>query len=251
MNSSELNFCQISLADFRGDGPLRCAWGECPARPVLRDNDVHLWLANLDQAGWRPDAVPPVLSEDEKARAARFHFERDRCRYIARRAILRQIVGQYLQKVPGEIVFTQNSFGKPELASGAGDGALQFNLSTSEDRALYGFTQRRRIGIDVEKIRQDFNWAEIAGRFFHPREAGSIGESTESDRVDTFFAYWTLKEAFVKARGVGLQRPLPEFDLTPVMRAGRKEFTDADGSKWLCASLRPGEPLVAGLVVAS
>lgn len=247
MNLSELNFCRILPSDFRGRGPIQCAWRERPAKPVLRPDDVHLWLANLDQEGWRPDALQHALSEAERARAARFHFERDRNRYIARRAILRQIVGDYLQKTPGEIEFPENSFGKPELAG----GALQFNLSTSGEWVLYGFTQRRRTGIDIEKVRPDFDGEEIASRFFHPREANCIGESPTSDRVDAFFAYWTLKEAFVKAHGVGLQRPLLEFDFTPVIRDGRKEFTDTDGSKWLCTTLRPGEPLVGGLVVES
>ena len=250
MNLSELSFCQISLSDFRSDGPIQCAWRKRPAGSVLRDDDVHLWLANVDLEGWRPDALQRVLSDEEKARAARFHFERDRNRYITRRALLRQLVGEYLQQAPGEIRFTENPFGKPELA-GEVVGALQFNLSTSGEWAMYGFTRRRRNGIDIEKIRQGFNWEEIAGRFFHPREAGFIGESPEADRVDKFFTYWTLKEAFVKAHGVGLQRPLVEFDFTLLVREGRKEFTDADGSKWLCAALRPGAGLVAGLVVES
>lgn len=250
MNLSELSFCQISLSDFRSGGPIQCAWRERPAGSVLRDDEVHLWLANVELEDRRPDVLQRVLSEEERVRAAGFRFERDRNRYIARRALLRQLVGECLHEAPGEIRFTENPFGKPELASGTGS-ALQFNLSTSGEWAMYGFTRRRRIGIDIEKIRQDFNWKEIAGRFFHPREASDIGESPETGRVDAFFAYWTLKEAFVKAHGVGLQRPLVEFNFTPLVREGRKEFADADGSKWLCTSLRRGAGLVAGLVVES
>ncbi|HUI06205.1 MAG TPA: 4'-phosphopantetheinyl transferase superfamily protein [Verrucomicrobiae bacterium] len=242
-----LRFNRMTLSDLRRGAPIRCPWRECPGDPVLRDDDVHLWLANLDQE----NQGPQVLQEAEKTRAARFHFERDRSRYIARRVILREIVGSYLSEDPREIEFAENPFGKPELARRPGAGTFQFNLSTTGEWAMYSFTGRRRTGIDIEKIRPDFGGEEIANRFFHPREASCIGESTESDRVEVFFTYWTLKEAFVKAHGVGLQRPLVEFDFTPLVRERQSEFTDTDGSKWLCSTLRPGESLVAGLVVES
>ena len=250
MNLSELNFCQVALGDLHGGGPIQCAWRAGPVKTVLQEDAVHLWLANLVTEGWHPEASQQLLSEDERARAARFRFERDRNRYVARRALLRQVVGQYLQQAPGEIYFGENSCGKPELTSEA-SRTLQFNLSTSGEWAMYGFVRRHRLGVDIEKIRRDFNWEEIVNRFFHPQEASCIGESLASERVGVFFTYWTLKEAFVKAHGVGLQRPLVEFDFTPLVRDGRKEFTDTDGSKWLCASLRPGVELAAGLVVES
>ena len=251
MSFSDLGFSRISLSDFRNDTPIEFIWRECVAQPAFQRDDVHIWLVNTDRASWQPDVLRQVLSEDEKARAARFYFEDDRSRYIVRRAVLRRLIGQYLQKGPGEIEFTQNSFGKPELATTAGDPGFRFNLSASGEWAIGVFTHRRTVGIDIEKVRQDLDWAEIAARFFHPREVECINELPGSERVGAFFRYWTMKEAFIKARGAGLQRSLLEIDFTPVVRAGEKSYSDTDGMEWLCASFIPGERLVAALVVQS
>ena len=236
------------MSHFHGGGALQDPWQKRPADVALGDDEVHLCLANVELMESQPDVLWRVLSEGERARADGFHFERDRQRYVARRALLRQLAGEYLQMAPDKIGFTENPFGKPELVSEVGV-ALQFNLSTSGEWVLYGFNRRRKIGVDIEKIRSDFNWSEIAARYFHPHEGSDIGELPESERVGAFFTYWTLKEAFLKAHGVGLQRPLVEFDFATVVREGKKQFTDTDGSKWLCTSLKPGAGLVAGLVI--
>jgi 4'-phosphopantetheinyl transferase len=248
MNSFETTFCKISLSDFHGSCALQDAWQKRPAAAALGDDEVHLWLANVELVELSPDVLLRVLSEEERTRAAGFHFDRDRHRYVARRALLRQLIGEYLQKAPDEIGFAENSFGKSELAGETGV-ELQFNLSTSAEWVIYGFNRQRKIGVDIEKVRPEFNWSEIAAKFFHPREGSDIGKLPESEQVGAFFTYWTLKEAFLKAHGVGLQRPLVEFDFTPVVREGKKQFTDTDGSEWLCTSLRPGAGLAAGLVI--
>jgi 4'-phosphopantetheinyl transferase len=251
MNSSDLRFCPISLNDLRGNAPVQLIWNECTAKPALRPDEVHLWLTNMDRASWQPDALQHVLNENERLRATKFHFDADRNRFIVRRAILRQIISQYLGKIPGKIEFTENSFGKPALAIASGEPALQFNLTASGEWVIGAFTTSRRLGVDIEKVRQDLSWAEIAGQFFHSQEVKCIGELPEPERVAAFFRHWTMKEAFIKARGVGLERSLLEIDFTAVIRGGQKDYADADGSKWLCLSFSPGEGLVAGLVVES
>ena len=251
MNSPDLGFCRISLKDLRGDAPVQLVWRECTTKPMLQTEEVHLWLTNADRTSWKPDALQNVLNEKERLRATRFHFDADRNRFIVRRAILRQIIGQYLGKVPGVIEFAENSFGKPTLAGESGELPLHFNLSTSGEWVISAFAMQRRIGVDVEKCRQDFNWAEIAGQFFHAQEMKSISESPELERVQSFFKHWTMKEAFIKARGVGLERSLLELDFTAVVREKQMSYAAADGSKWLCLSFAPGDGLVAGLVVES
>jgi 4'-phosphopantetheinyl transferase len=215
--------------------------------PVLQTDDIHLWLTNVDLENWPLHELRRVLSDEERTRSTKFHFEADRNRYIVRRAILRQLTGQYLEKTPSAIEFSRNAFGKPELAQG--DPALQFNLSTSAEWVMLAFARHRKTGVDIEKVRQDLDWREIASHFFHAREVECIGGLPEAERLDTFFTYWTMKEAFIKAHGVGLKRSLLEIDFTPVVRAGQKSYVDADRSKWLCGSFRPSEQLVAGLVV--
>jgi 4'-phosphopantetheinyl transferase len=247
MSISSLNFCRISLDDLRGDAPVRFIWQKGGATPVLRTDDIHLWLTNVDRGNWPLDELQRVLSDEERTRSKKFRFEVDQNRYIVRHAVLRQLTGQYLEKAPSEIEFNLNSFGKPEMASG--NTALQFNLSTSAEWVMLAFTRHRKTGVDIEKVRQDLDWREVASHFFHAREVECIGGLPERERLDTFFTCWTMKEAFIKARGVGLQRSLLEIDFTPVVRAGEKSYVDADRSKWFCVSFRPGEQLVAGLVV--
>jgi 4'-phosphopantetheinyl transferase len=249
MNPSDLRFCRISLNDLSGDAPVQFTWQESTSKPVLEANEVHLLLTNLDRASWQPDTLQHVLSEKECLQAKKFHFDADRNRFIVRRAILRQVLGQYLGKTPGQIEFSENSFGKPALANASGEFTLQFNLSASGEWAMGAFTARCRLGVDIEKVRQDLSWTEIAGQFFHPQEVKCIGELPEPERLAAFFKHWTMKEAFIKARGVGLDRSLLEIDFTPIIRDGKGRYTDVDGSNWLCASFDSGESLIAGLVV--
>jgi len=246
-NVPELKFCSLALRDFRDGTPIPVTWHEKKSAPALGKDDVHIWLANCGQGGGKPD----VLSDDERSRAAKFRFDRDRDRYTARRAILRQLVGQYLKTKPSGIEFAYNELGKPEILQTSADGGLQFNLSKSGEMAAYAFTLRRRIGIDIETIRPQMDWMEIAERFFHSQEISMLREVPESDRSELFFSYWTMKEAYLKARGVGLQQPLLQMDFAAVVNKGKSVFTDTDGSRWLCGSFRPGEEIIGALVLES
>ena len=250
-NQSSLSFCHVFMPRLQEDAPPRLNWSICPPHPVLGPDEVHLWLGDADQAAWQPATRQHVLSDEEKARAARFRFDRDRDRFIVRHALLREIIAQYLSLEPARIQLAVNARGKPELMGDASMRELQFNLSTSGPVVLYGFTRRRQIGIDVEQVRREVNWMEIAAEFFHPEEVRCLRGSPEAGREELFFAHWTMKEAFVKARGLGLQRPLLETDFTAIVRQGRGVLTDADGSAWLCASLRPGNHLLGALVLQS
>jgi 4'-phosphopantetheinyl transferase len=251
MNLSDLSFCAVSLAEIRAGTPVAFTWQQCPARPVLQPDSVHLWAADLDNGGWQMDTLRTVLSREERAQSGRFHFEPDRNRFTVRRAILRQIIGEYLKTDPAGIEFAYGALGKPVLATAAGQPALEFNLSSSGPAAVYAFTQRRRIGVDIEVIRRNFDWMEVAGQFFHPREVSCIREMPGPGQVELFFTYWTMKEAYIKARGAGLQRPLLEMDLTMVVSKGQRTLTDDDGARWVGANFRVDDSSIAALVVAS
>src|SRR5207245_9098248 len=132
----------------------------------------------------------------------------DRHHYIAVRELLRSILCKYLAKEPGQLRFSYNPYGKPELASPADSGALRFNLAHSRGLALYAFTRRRQIGIDVEMIRPDFATEEIAARFFSPAEIAVLRSLPRELQPLAFFSCCTRQEAFIKARGMGLSLPL-------------------------------------------
>jgi len=247
MNLCDLSFCRLCVRDFRRDAPLRCLWKTCKTMTFLTADKVHLWLVDLDSV--EPiEACRSVLSEEEQARAATFRFDHDREHFITRRAILRRLVGEYRGIAPAKIEFRNDPHGKPHVGTREGC-TLQFNLTSTDRWAMYAFALDRRVGIDVEKVRPSVDWEEIASRFFHMNELAAIRQVAEKLRSAEFFSYWTMKEAFIKARGTGLDRSLLQSDLTSVVRDGRKEFIDSDDAKWFCTPIALDSDLKAALVL--
>jgi 4'-phosphopantetheinyl transferase len=162
------------------------------------------------------DAGPLVglLSADERARAARFAFERERRRYIVARARLRQLLSERLGTAPEALQFVYQSHGKPALARGPGQRDLRFNLSHCGEVAAYAFAEGRAVGVDIEQVRELPDADDIAMRFFSRRERGAYLRLPRRERPQGFFNCWTRKEAFIKALGEGLSHPLDTFDVS-------------------------------------
>lgn len=171
--------------------------------------DIDLWVWPLDVEGDERGRLHALLSEDEKARAARFVFERDRHRFIVARGRLRGVLAGVLGTKPSALRFDYAAHGKPSLA---GVDGLHFNLSHSEALAALGVTRGPEIGVDVEHVRPLKE--DIAARFFSERETATLRGLPESEQVDAFFRCWTRKEAIVKAIGEGLSHSLDSFDVT-------------------------------------
>jgi 4'-phosphopantetheinyl transferase len=184
------------------------------ARLTLGANEVDVWRAELEVGPAELCRLRATLSPDELARAARFHFSRDQRRFIAGRGILRDVLARYLERSPVEIHFSYGAFGKPSLAPYcAGDG-LRFNLSHSDNVALYAVARVREVGIDLERIEPGFTEDGIAEKFFSRKEVACLRSLPADTRPHAFFNCWTRKEAYVKARGAGLQIPLDSFDVS-------------------------------------
>ena len=128
------------------------SWARSAREMSASAGEVHLWKASLDQPESVLDALAASLSADERRRAERFHFVRDRRRFIAARGVLRDILGRYLRVPAGSVNLVTMEHGKPELADRTGNG-LQFNLSHSHDLAVYAITCRRKVGVDIERVR--------------------------------------------------------------------------------------------------
>jgi 4'-phosphopantetheinyl transferase len=191
---------------------------EPPAEAV-----VEAWWADLDAVQEEPRTVDATLSEDERARMARFRFEDDRRRYGVRHLLLRRLLARYVDQPPEALRFTSNAYGKPALAG----ATLRFNASSSGRLALYVVARDREVGCDVERRRSGFAGDEVARQFFSPAEIEALTALGPGRRLAAFFDCWTRKEAYVKARGLGLSLPLDSFDvsLTPgetpaLLRAG-------------------------------
>jgi 4'-phosphopantetheinyl transferase len=186
-----------------------------------------------------------VLSPDEISRAERFHFEKDRLHFIRCRTALRFLLGDYLKFPPNEVRFEYLRGGKPHLVPEQNPEVLQFNVSHSAGMALIAVCGEHRMGVDVERIREDVDTAALAQRFFSLRERTGLGTLPAQLRVRGFFACWTRKEAFLKATGEGLAFPLADFSVTTHPdNDPRLEGIKGDmraGDKWLLADVDVGD----------
>lgn len=194
-----------------------------------------------------------TLAADERDRANRFVRERDRVRFVISRGLLRAILGRYLARDPRCLRFDYNPFGKPMLSTGSGLPAIRFNVSHSDEMALYAVASGREIGVDIERIQSDFSTDDVALRFFSRQEIATFRALPASCRVEAFFACWTRKEAYLKARGNGLALPLDSFDvsLTPGRPAALLNVHDdaVEATRWSLRELFPGPDHVAALAV--
>jgi|GEM_PF-134532 len=190
------------------------SWLLPPETLLLGSDAVHVWCASLNLGPSRIQALERTLSTDERERASRFHFHRDRECFIASRGILRFILGRYLDREPADLRFFYNAYGKPALTEEMTDG-LRFNLSHSAGLALYAVAQNREVGIDLEWIRPSLAREQIAERVFSAAEVAALRSLPDQLQAEGFFTYWTLKEAFTKAKGEGLTLPLDGFEVSP------------------------------------
>lgn len=220
------------------------AWQSAPESLTLASGEVHVWRARLDLD---PAALMPMierLSLDELARAERFHSSVHRNRFIAAHGNLRVLLARYLGTLPGSLIFSLNAHGKPSLMPVDGAADLRFNLSHSQDAAVFAFALGREVGVDLERIRPSKNERALAKRFFSPSEVGALESLPESEQLRAFFRCWTRKEAYIKARGGGLTIGLTSFSVSLATRA--KEILPivchdgSDSGQWWLRAFDPG-----------
>ena len=194
------------------------------------------------------------LSSEEQLRAGRFVFERDCRRFVIGRVRLRELLAERLNERPEAIELTYGPRGKPALAPRLAKSGLHFNLSHAEDVAVYAFAFGLEVGVDVEAVRELRDADEIAKRFFSRHERGAYFALDPHDRLQGFFNCWTRKEAFIKAVGDGLFRPLDSFDVSvaPGIPAEILRVGDTPGERcgWQIESFSPAPGFVAAVVSA-
>jgi 4'-phosphopantetheinyl transferase len=197
------------------DRPEVCARHGPRQDLFLGSQDVHAWFAPLDLETPALTRLEKTLSDRELSRSRRFHFQADRRRFIARRAILRLLITRYTGLSSGSIRYVSGSAGKPSLANQTQDNPLMFSVSHSQGTALYGFARSRRIGVDLELLRPMPEMEQLVADFFSTKEKDVFSSLPPAERQDAFFRCWTGKEALLKALGDGLSRGLDQFDLLP------------------------------------
>ena len=225
-------------------------WQRALAQPALSVAAAHVWRASLDPGQRGLAALAQFLSPDERSRASRFQFQRDRDRFVAARGILRVILGGYVGASPDQLTFSYGPRGKPFLA-GTGTGLLRFNLAHSQGLALYAFAPDGNIGIDMEALRPVPDAEQIVDRFMSPSERAEFHSLPGDQKPRAFFHCWTQKEAFIKAVGDGLSLPLDRFDVrvAPDKPAGllRIDGDPESARHWLMQSLYPAPGFLGAL----
>jgi 4'-phosphopantetheinyl transferase len=228
-------------------------WCLPPSEMALSSAQVHVWRVSLEPDASGVEQLQRNLSADELQRAARFHFPRDRRRFIVARGALRDILGRYLGMPPSDLDFCYSSYGKPALAHAPGEEWLRFNVSHSHELALVAVTRDREVGVDLEYLRSDIACEEIAAHFFSGSERASLRALPTEVKHQAFFNCWTRKEAYIKAHGEGLSLPLDQFDVSlapgepAALLATRHDPRDA--WRWSLQALMPGPGYAAAVVV--
>jgi 4'-phosphopantetheinyl transferase len=229
------------------------SWDLPPKDIVLGSNEVHIWRASLDLEASQIHLLGRILNADERARAKRFYFQKDRKQFIVARGLLRVILGRYLGIQPRQLRFCYGEKGKPALAREVDEDGLHFNSSHSNGLALYALTRNREVGVDLECIRPDVADEHIAGLFFSPQEFQELCSLHINKRREAFFNCWTRKEAYMKAKGNGLSLPMNQFEVSlipeePAVLLSTNEDPQ-EASRWSLQKLDPGLGFVGALAV--
>jgi 4'-phosphopantetheinyl transferase len=177
-------------------------------------NEVHVWQEFIPEMAKSLSELKGHLSAQEVARSDRFYRSEDRARSIVARSAIRQLLGRYLGIAPYDLVFAVNEYGKPFLAPIEGNCLPQFNVAHSGDSVVLAVTRSRRVGIDVELVRNDLEFMELAASHFSVREVSALQALPPVEQGPAFFRCWTRKEAYIKAWGTGLSLPLNQFAVT-------------------------------------
>ncbi|MCC7176843.1 MAG: 4'-phosphopantetheinyl transferase superfamily protein [Acidobacteria bacterium] len=158
----------------------------------------------------RLDRYRALLDTGEREREARFHFDADRERFVIGRALARLQLSRYLGGDPRQWSFVANAHGRPELLARGGAPTFGFNVSHTRGLVAFAMARTTDVGVDVECIDRVLTH-DIADRFFAPAEVATLRALPARDQARVFFDFWTLKEAYIKARGMGLALPLRHF----------------------------------------
>jgi 4'-phosphopantetheinyl transferase len=220
---------------------------------ALPQDEVHVWIAEPERIE-EPrllEAYLGLLSPDEREKQRRFYFERHRRQYLVSHALVRLTLSRYAPVRPEAWSFVTNEYGCPRI-EGEGMG-LRFNLSHTDGMVTVAVANNVDVGVDVEDTSRPGETVELADRYFAPSEIVALRALAVERQRERFFEYWTLKEAYIKARGMGLSIPLEQFAFE--LQPGQRPSISFDprlgdeASMWQFVQLRPSARHQAALAV--
>lgn len=211
---------QPALPDLGDDGTALPAGAHADfdaGRLALAPDEIHLWCANSGQirGAALEAAYLRLLSPAERARQARFHFTRDRHRFLVTRALVRSVLSRYAHVPPRQWQFASNAWGRPRIANtDPGCPGLTFNVSHTDGLIVLGIARGIRLGVDAELVDGRSPNLDIVENFFAPMEVSALRSLPAALQPGRFFEYWTLKESYIKARGEGMSIALDQLGFT-------------------------------------
>lgn len=215
-------------------------------------NEIRLFAAHLDDAAEASllDEYRSLMSADEREREQRYLHRDDRLRHLVACALMRTVLADCVQASPRDLRFSRSRHGKPALDADAGRG-LRFNISHSGRLVVMAVARDMELGIDTECLHSRALRPQFAERYFSPRELEDIHALPDADRGIRLFEYWTLKEAYVKARGIGVSMNLDRFgfligDHDRIGLWMHPDFDDVPG-RWQAWQLRAFGHFLIGL----
>ncbi|HEX8874971.1 MAG TPA: 4'-phosphopantetheinyl transferase superfamily protein [Nitrosospira sp.] len=182
---------------------------------------VHLWYISVADKKIPFDYHLSLLDEEERCRASRFRFDRDRVRFVLGRGSLRCLLARYTDSSPADIQFKQNRYGKLYLQYPA--SSIRFNITHSEGCIIHALAQEAEVGVDIEAIRDAAGVSSISSHFAPGEQAWLLGADFQ-ERDNVFFTFWVCKEAYIKALGRGLSKPLNSFEISLAKRTKGMEL---------------------------
>jgi 4'-phosphopantetheinyl transferase len=215
-------------------------------RLAISEQNIDVWVAfyrDIVDARMLSN-LRVLLSDAERHQEKRFHFADDRKRYLVTRAMVRTVLSRYVAVAPTDWGFTTNAYGRPEIVNRHDKAAgLCFNISHTRGLIVLGVSRHRALGVDVENLLTRRVSTGIADRFFSSIEVAELANVSPERRPDRFFEYWTFKESYIKARGMGLSIPLDRFSFHfphehAVRLAINAELGD-DAKRWIFWQFRP------------
>lgn len=188
-------------------------WQQAPAQLAMpMEGELHVWHATLDLGEHFVAWSREQCAEEERERAARFVFERDRRHFLISRGLLRGLLARYLGYKPAQIQLRADRYGKLHLANPA-PAPMQFNISHSHGGWLLAVTVERPVGVDLEWERPDLDYRSLVPSVFSTHERAQLASLPPQLGRSGFFAGWSRKEAWIKALGHGLSHALDSFDV--------------------------------------
>jgi 4'-phosphopantetheinyl transferase len=206
----------------------------------LSAHEVHIWCIKLEQQELDVNEFASMLSGEEKRRAERFHFDRDRKRFVIGRSVLRTILASYLHTEPDELEFSYGVYGKPYLLQTSHEMTIQFSLAHSHEVVLYALARECNVGVDVEYVREIPDIEQIGQRYFTKQENAVFRSLTGGRKTKAFFESWTRKEAYLKAIGTGFADEIPSV-------TNKRDLVGTTG--WSIMSFKPDPDYVAALAI--